>query len=40
MYEIVTKHNNWDDFGSLSIDLLFEDLNRFIEGNPEMGLKH
>ena len=40
MYEIVTKHNNWDDFGSLSIDLLFEDLNRFIEGNPEMGLKN
>lgn len=39
MYEIVTKHNNWDNFGSMTIDSLFEDLNRFIDANPEMGLR-
>lgn len=40
MYEIVTKHNNWENVNSFVIDQLFDDLNRFIDANPNMNLRH
>ena len=39
MYEIITKHSNWDNFTSMDIDLVFQDLNKFIDANPDMDLR-
>lgn len=39
MYEIITKHNNWGNAGWVEEDQFFEDLNRFIDANPDMNLR-
>lgn len=39
MYEIVTRHDNWGDITLDAIEELIEDINRFVDENPEMGLR-